>query len=262
MDFNNLDKEFIAKAQRQFVFDIPSTAWTSTKYKKEIQYLLGTNIFPKFNLSKTIKGTPRSAEQINKLIVELKSYGKEAFEKIYKYPTNSGYGPGEVILYFLLNDCTLGGGSSAGVDVNVGTKKYEVKSVLNPAMDNYSYVKGFKIGGTLNTATMVSDALAIKEAAIKEGAIKLNNEKSGVSSTQIKDLKNNKKYHKEWHDKVEVPFQKAAGAYLSSHPVIFMINTSPKEKIGEVVYFGNINPANVTVDVVTAGIIKPMVKIK
>ena len=60
-------------------------------------------------MNDAIDGVPRDAEQLNKLIRELKGYGNATFERIYKYPM-TGVGPGEIMLYFLLNDCTLGGG--------------------------------------------------------------------------------------------------------------------------------------------------------
>ena len=41
-----------------------------------------------------------------------------------------------------------------------------------------------------------------------------------------------------------------------------MINTTPKPRLGEVVFLGNIKPENVFLEVVTQGVIKPEVKIK
>ena len=49
---------------------------------------------------------------------------------------------------------------------------------------------------------------------------------------------------------------------MSANPVIFMINTSPKPKLGEVVHFGAVEPENVFLDVVTQNVIKPVVRIK
>ena len=260
-DIDKLDKEFISKAQKQFVFNIASQDFNSTKYKKEIQYLINTNIFPKFDMTSTIKGVPRSADQINSLIKKLKGFGGEAFDRVYKYPM-VGVGPGEIMLYFLLDDCKLGGGSSAGVDVSIGSKNYEVKSVQNPAKENYSYVSGFKIGGTSDVADIVAAAMEIKKKALEDRIIPPNAEKSGISKPQIEALKKNSVLKKQWSEKVEGPYQKIAGKYLSANPVIFMINTTPKPRLGEVVFLGNIKPENVFLEVVTQGVIKPEVKIK
>ena len=47
------------------------------------------------------------------------------FSSIYKYNIK-GVGPGEVMLYFLLNNGHLGGGSSAGVDIVDAAGSFEV----------------------------------------------------------------------------------------------------------------------------------------
>lgn len=261
IDLNKLDKAFLAEAQKQYIFNLTSQDFGSKTHKKEIQYLFNSNIFPKFDMNDAIDGVPRDAEQLNKLIRELKGYGNATFERIYKYPM-TGVGPGEIMLYFLLNDCTLGGGGSAGVDIKIRGKNFEVKSVLNPQEENYSFVKGFKIGGTMNTSAMVSAALNIKNQAMEAKDIDTNDEASGVSSKQIKQIRKHPTWGRMWKEKVEGPYGKIAGRYMSANPVIFMINTSPKPKLGEVVHFGAVEPENVFLDVVTQNVIKPVVRIK
>ena len=64
-----------------------------------------------------------------------------------------------------------------------------------------------------------------------------------------------------WKKEVEIPYAKEAAKYLGKNKIIFMINTTPASRIGEVAAIMKPKLADISIDVVTQGTIKPRVKI-
>lgn len=240
-----MDNEFIQNALRITSFNLSAKDFESLKHKKEIQYLFGVHFFPKFDLSKTIKDIDKN--KLNKLITELKSIDKVMFTKLHKYNLK-GVGPGEVTLYFLVDDAHLGGGSSAGVDLIVGSNKYEIKSV--DITGDGKYAKNFKVGGTFSLSSVVTGIQKLaKEAKLTTG--------SEISVVKIRTLR--EKYPLEFGRLEEEYKDLTYNNYFKAHDIIFMRNST--SKIGDIAAIKRVKKEDIIIESVTSGTIKPFVKI-
>lgn len=250
----DLDAEFLAKAQKLTSFNLKSSDFTSLKYKKEIQHLFHMKYFPKFDLNKTIKGKP-TVEKINSVLKELKKVDSSSFNKLNKYDIK-GVGPSEAMLFFILDDAHLGGGSSAGVDLVISNTEYEVKS---GNLNKEGFMVNYKLGATMDMSKIVNTALNLKKQIDPSG--KLGREKAGVNASQMKAIKDNPVTGPIWKKEVEGPYTDLAHKYLSKNPIIFMVNNSPKSLVGLCQSIIKPNKKDIGIDVVTQGVIKPKVKV-
>ena len=266
VNVSNLDVHFMNRAQKITSFNLRPADFESVRYKAEIQHLFNRHFFPNFDLAKTIKGQP-TVNKLNNLIDMLQKESMVNYNKLHFYNLK-GVGPGEATLFFLLDDAQLGGGGSAGVDVMVGSKKYEVKAALHSKNDSSVY--GFKFGGTEDLSKMVTQIVQWKNKLGLKSAGK------GVNEVGPKNLEIIKKeYPSEWK-KLENDFRRIGGRYFGNTPVIFISNnTSVKadpeaeaEKIrqlssgsGKVVSIGPVRAQDISIQTVTQGTIKPRVKI-
>jgi hypothetical protein len=251
----DLDPAFLKRAQRITSFNLKGDDFTSLKYKAEIQHLFHVHFFEGFDLDSTIKGQP-TTRKINALVKELKQINRTNFNALHSYNLK-GVGPAEATLFFLLDDGHLGGGSSAGLDLVVGTKGYEVKAgdYSAPRGEQKKYFKNFKLGGTVPLDKIVSKAFRLRDA---DSRIKsLATEKNGVSSAQIKAIMQNDALASQWKKDVETPYIKLAHSYLTKNDLICMINTTPAAQKGECLYIGKPRLNQVHLDVITQGTIKP-----
>ena len=249
----DLDTEFLKRAQKVTSFNITSADFTKLDYKSEIQYLFNTHFFPKFDVSKTIKGKP-TVDGLNKLIKALKKESTSKFNALHDYNLK-GVGPGEATLFFLLDDANLGGGSAAAADIRIGGADYEVKAA---DLSGEGFFKNFKLGGTVPLDRMVGAALRLRDEADPNKT--MGKERNGVNGTQMKAIMRDPKLRNEWNASVEKPYQEAAYKYLSKNPLILMINKTPVARRGEVLFIGKIKKEQVGIDVVSQGTIKPKIK--
>jgi len=257
VNVSELDAEFLKRAQKVTSFNLSSKDFISLKYKKEIQHLFRTHLFPSFDLNNTISGQP-TVTKLNKLIKELKGISTKDFKYLHNYNLK-GVGPSEATLFFLLDKAHLGGGSSAGVDIVVDGKDYEVKAGNLPGEFGGKEIIGFKLGGTVPLANMVKSALEIRDSDPKIAA--KGKEKTGVNGAQIKAITADRKLAPRWQKEVVLPYARAAAKYLGKNPIIFMVNTTPKARFGEVAAIIKPKISDISIDVVTQGTIKPRVKI-
>lgn len=249
-DMDQLDLEFIKKAEVVTSFNINAKDYESTRNKAEIQYLFKKHFFPKFDLNSTLKSFNEG--QFNKLVDQLKSMDKSKFQSLLKYQPK-GVGPGEVLMYFLIDDLYLGGGGSAGLDVTTGGAGYEVKAVN---LSKAGYFSDFKIGGTVNISNEIAEASRIKKELAAE--LKLSGRETEINKSQIELIKKSR-LSKDWIEKVEIPYQKKAYQYFKGHDTIFLINENPKAIQGRA-FVKKISPQDIELQVVTAGTIKPQVR--
>lgn len=238
-----MDKIFIQRAMKVTSFNFLAKDFESLDYKKEIQYLFSTHFFPKVDIK--FQDTV-NAGKLNAEILKLKRASKANFEYLHKYNLK-GIGPGEVVLYFLLNKGHLGGGASAGVDLVVGQKKYEIKAV--DLSGNGKQVFNFKTGGTFNTSDLIARALKMKSD--------VNGSGEGVSKGVINKIK--EQMPAEWK-KLENDYKKRVyDNYFKSHEIIFMNNKTAK--IGEIIAVKNVTMKDIEFERVTSGVIKPRINI-
>lgn len=241
---DNLDTKFMQRALKVSTFNLQPKDFQSLKYKKEIRTLLATNFFPGFNLDTTNSGV--NLTYLNGLVKKLKQLSSSNFNMVFKYPL-TGSGPGEVLLYFLIDNGILGGGSSAGVDLIVDGNGYEVKAV-DVTRDGYAI--NFKLGSTFQVSDLVKRAQDIKKQIGEFG--------SEVNKTTISKIK--EVYPDEWN-KLENDFRdRAYNNYFKNHPIIFMYNKT--QKIGEVISIKEVKKEDIEFERVTSGVIKPKIRVR
>lgn len=252
---DDLDVEFLNRAQKVTSFNLKSVDFETLKYKSEIQHLFHRHFFPKFDLSKTISGD-LTANKANKIIKQLKSIDKAAFNKLHFYNLK-GVGPGETTLFFICDSAVLGGGSSAGVDMIIAGKKYEIKAAQYSKATSTVY--GFKLGGTVPLGDMVTKATTLKN---KLGLPTKGKGQAEVNKTQIEAIR--KAFPKEWKA-IESQYARVANKYFGSTPVIFINNNGTSGRLtadgGEIITIKKVKQSDIEIDVITQGTIKPRVKV-
>ena len=128
----------------------------------ELRKIINKQLKIRTQIPKISARTPASfVNKYNKLL----SQNKAVFKKIFDL-VPAGVGPGEVLLSYLSNAITIGGGSS-NYDVQMGNNKIEVKATK---IDTNGYAYNFRLG---------VDSRPALSAAIKD----------------LKDLYNSAKYH-------------------------------------------------------------------
>jgi hypothetical protein len=243
----DLNMEFINNALKVSSFNLKPAEFTTLNHKKEIQYLFNMHFFPKFDIAKTIDNADMG--KLNTLINSLKAQNRDNFKKLHNYNLK-GIGPGEVTLYFLINNAKLGGGASAGVDITIGGKSYEVKSVS--VSNDGALAYDFKLGGTISLDQIKLD---LNKLRLKLG---LDGTATEISTNKIKDMKT--KAPKEFNA-IEQRFAKIAyDNYFSKHEVIF-INNSEFAKQGDIAAIKSVKQDEIIIHAVTSGTIKPKVKL-
>jgi hypothetical protein len=241
-----MDKTFISRATRITSFNFTAGDFTSLKYKKEIQYLFNLHFFPKFNLNKTTSSF--NLTTVNTLINGLKSEDKDMFEKLHNYNLK-GIGPGEVTLYFLIDTAHLGGGSSAGVDVKIGSKGYEVKAVK---VSKDKMASDFKLGGTVPLTDIIEDLFKLNTK------LKLAGKKTEMSGGIMDTMR--EKAPAEFKS-IENRFKDIAyNSYFKNHEVIF-INNGSGPNFGNIEAVKKISKNEIFIERVTSGTVKPKVKL-
>lgn len=245
-DTEDLDLEFVKRAEKVTTFNLTTKDMESLKYKKEIQFLFKKHFFPDFDLNDCIDKV--NMNTLNDLVKKLKTQNKNKFENLFKYNLK-GIGPGEVLMYFLINKAHLGGGGSAGVDlVVVGDDKYEIKAV---SVSPKGYVYDFKVGGTLNLSPIMTQLLDLKKRA---GAAGKGNE---IPQNSIREIA--RKFPADYKKALDAYRKETYKDYFSNHSIIFMNNKTVK--MGEIVSIKNVQMKDIDILAVTSGTIKPVVRI-
>lgn len=243
----DLDMAFIANAERVTSLNLAAKDFESTKYKKEIQFMIAKHFFPGFDLSNTLSGTRITTSSLNAVIDQLRSANASGLVNVHKF-TPRGIGPGEVLLYFVLDDGHLAGGSEGG-DIRIGGTSYEMKAI--DVTRNNEAVQ-FKLGGTVRVSKILNDIVALAEKA----GYKIKG--TEVPTSILNALRS--KHTKEMKA-LEDEFAKTAyDGYFSHYPMIWIRNKT--KKVGEIVGIQNVTVNDIGIHAVTSGTIKPIVKIR
>ena len=259
MELKDLDGDFVKSALRLKAFTLKSQDLKTTKYKKEIQFVVRTTWFPNFDLSETIKGTKFSKTAHNKLLAKLKKEDSKNAEALIHYPM-SGIGPGEFMFYFMYDEASIGGGASKGIDVSLGNNGAELKSisVSKTAKGEIpkGYVSGFFMGGAEDTSKLAGKfADEFTKIGIKSGGSGKGLE-YGRKKLKVLKQKNPKIFKS-----LEDDFKNIAASYFRTHTVIFINNDKKDATYGEILHVGPVNARDVIIDTITQSSIKPAVKI-
>lgn len=219
--------------------------------KDEIQYYIKNLYFPDFDLTSTINVVDR--DRLNGLIANLKSSNPTQFRDIYKHKFDGEMGPGEILLYFLMNKAQLVGGSNMNYDMTHGGEKFEVKAIRVTA-DRHA--TEFRISKSISINDIVSDLYKLRSEISKD----TNQE---ITINAIKDMRQLKP--KEF-SVIETNYKNVAyNQYFKDHKVIF-INNNVSDKIGNIESVKTVGPAEIMIERVTiAGAnkftIKPKIKL-
>lgn len=242
-----MDKKFIQRATQVTSFNLYASDFTSLTYKKEIQSLFQMHFFPSFDLKKTLTSVDKG--KLNQLIADLKRSNNDKFQYIHNYNLK-GIGPGEVTLYFLLDNAHLGGGTSAGVDLMVGSKAYEIKGV-KVTRDRFAY--DFKLGGTVPLSDIINDLFDLNNK------LKLGGSRTEISGGVIEKMKQQSPAE---YNKIEDRFRDVAyNNYFKNHEVIFINNTKGSSLVGNIEAVKKVQRQDIMLERLTSGTLKPKVKL-
>lgn len=242
-DLSGLDMDFIRRAEKVTAFNLSTKDFESLKNKQEIQYLFTKNFFPDFDPKKFLDKVDMA--ELNSRIDMLRSKHKNDFVKLHRYPLK-GVGPGEATMYFLINNAHLGGGASAGVDLVVGSKKYEIKAV---DVSRDGFAKNFKVGGTFSLSSIISGLQNLKKQVGGSGSEVNTGDLNKIRSQFPRDLA---KLEQEY---IDLTYKN----YFSKEEIIFIYNSGPN--LGKVAAVKNVKKSDIKLERVTSGTIKPLVKL-
>ena len=240
-----MDHSFIQRVTKVTTPNFQAADFTSTKYKGEIQHIINTHFFPKFDINDTVKGVDIS--KLNRCIDTLRKEGLDYFTPMFKSYNLKGIGPGEIMLYFLIDNAYLGGGSSS-VDMFVGSEGYEIKAV-DVSSDGYAY--NFKTGGTVPTSNIIEKFYALGQKH------KMTISRTEISKGTLETLRS--KDQASFDSIVDQYVDVAYNDYFKLHKFIFIRNTG--SKMGRVESVKEVKKSDVKLERITAGVIKPRVKL-
>ena len=186
----------------------------------------------------------------------LKKDNKAQFEKLHNLPLK-GVGPSEAVFFLLTKDGKIGGGSSAGVDLIIGTTKYEIKAGKWASKATKDYIGDFKLGGSVpGLARLIAD---LQELAYTSGATAMKNDPS-ISKSKMEQIKS--KMPNEYED-IRKRYKKMAyDYYFAGHEVIFVQNESNQPDFGEIISIQKVVQADIEMERLTGGTIKPLIKVR
>lgn len=249
----NLDNNFIKRATRITSFNLTAADFQTLKYKNEIQSLYQQHMFGSFDPSTAISRLDKDA--YNKLVRQLKKDDKEQYEKLHNLPLK-GVGPAEAVFFLLTANGQLGGGSSAGVDLVMGSAKYELKAVKWKSKATKDYVADFKLGGNIPGMTTVESELQLACYENKITSVRGAPEISGSKMDELKKLDPNR------YESIRKKYQELAyNYYFKSHEVVFVQTETSQPDFGEIIAIKKVKPHEIEMERYTSRSIKPLVKV-
>lgn len=265
---DGLDLDYINKCSVSNAFKIDTRDLQSLTFKSEIRFLICRKYFPELQTSDIFLPKITTAKEVNKSLSTIASLNPGAMLDLLQLNAGSGLGPGEALLYFLLDGVTIGGGSSAGVDVIDGGTKYELKAVKLRKKD--MMLTDFKLGGTVDISGIQKKLMDLKKAMLETLPKVKEGEKTGINKDHIKAFQNPKvkKVIKERgltnYENLEKEFQELAyNEYFKAHPIIFMGSKGAnKSESGRIFAIMDVQKEDIRMHQVTSSTIKPGVIIK
>lgn len=262
---DGLKLDFINQKSVSNAFTLKAKDLETTDYKNEIRFLIARRYFPGLDISGITMASVTTTAAMNKALNTLYKLNPSGYTELLEREI-SGLGPGELILFFLLDNASVGGGNSAGVDIIDNGTPYEVKAV-NKTGDGK--LVNFKLGGTVNISDVQSKILKLKVELLKFDPSIAEGEKTGVNNDHMKGFESdefiehckNMKIKDSFADLNDY-FQKIAyNGYFKNHPIIFMGSKSAsKADKGRVYDIVQVTKKMVGIHKVTNGTIKPYVK--
>ena len=265
---DGLDLDYINKCSVSNAFKIDTKDLQSLTFKTEIRFLITRKYFPELQTSDIFLPKITTAKELNKSLSTIASLNPGAILDLLQLNAGSGLGPGEALLYFLLDGVTIGGGSSAGVDVIDGGTKYELKAVK--LRKNDMMLTDFKLGGTVDISGIQKGLMDLKKAMLETLPKVKEGEKTGINNDHIEAFQNSKvkKVIKERgltnYEDLEKEFQELAyNEYFKAHPIIFMgSKDANRSEFGRIFAIMDVQKKDIRIHQVTSSTIKPGVIIQ
>lgn len=261
---SQLKMDFINKCSVSNAFKLDTKDLQSVEYKSEIRFLICRKYFPELQSSDIFLDKLTSAGQLNSKLSAIEALNPRAMAELLQLNSGSGLGPGEALLYFLLDNTVIGGGSSAGVDVIDNGTKYELKAVKLRKKD--MMLTEFKLGGTVDISGIQSRLMLLKRELLQMFPKIKEGEKTGINNDHLDGFQ-----HKDFvkliedrkdltsFEELELEFAKLAyNEYFKAHPIIFMGSKDSGAKYyGRIFDILEVQEKDIKIHQVTSSTIKP-----
>ena len=266
---DGLKMDFINRCSVNNAFKINTKDYQTLDFKSEIRFLICRKYFPELQTSDIFLSKITTAKALNKSLDIIQALSATAMNELLGLNKGSGLGPGEALLYFLLDNATIGGGNSAGVDIIDNGTKYELKAVKLRKKD--MMLNDFKLGGTVDISDIQARLMRLKKAMLEEMPRVKEGEKVGINGQHIEAFKNKKvqdliKSREDLtsYEDLEKEFQEIAyNEYFKAHPIIFIGSQDTNtNETGRVYSIMNVQKKDIRIHQVTSSTIKPGVLIK
>lgn len=227
-----------------------STVDDSKKYT--IQKVLEENLFNKPIVNTEVE-RGLNIRSFNSKVDMLKSLNRVSFEKLFSMNginiSGGDTGPGELLLYFLIDECYFN--RSTNIDVRIGNQAYEVKGARISAAGEYV---------DLTTGNITSPELL----KITKDLIELNssvNKSTNVSTVEASDIKKLKEKAKDEFNNIEKRYQdEICKLYFKNKKFIFFNNNTGSNR-GHIFYEGEIGCDMIGIYRLSRGL-RPVIRFK
>ena len=182
-------------------------------------------------------------ETINKRIQKLKTISANGYQSLFKQI--NPFGPGERVLYYLINQATLAGGSESG-DIKISGNAYELKGTKVKNVGGTKYAYDFFLGVTIYLDDIKDKLFQLIES-----------NKSQELNTTLLDRYKKSKLH-EYQSIKKLYAERIYDNYFSRHDVILM----DVHKSFDIILIKKIQPNDIDIERITGGFIKPLIIIK
>lgn len=238
-----MDNDFLTRARDCIKFSLTHNDLISNNHKLEVRKLISDEWFN--NVPAKIFKENISLESLNKSINHLKLKNSNGFNKLFNYKLQSS-GAGELLLYYLLDNCSLYPPNERGRDVQIDNTDYEIKAVKlkKHKILNGTFVYDFKLGTSLDLIDIIYDLKILNK-----------NNGSNIPGSEINKLRGNPLFNK-----IENRYRNEAIKYFNKHNVIFF-DISHSNNNGNILLIDNIKKENIYIERVTQGTIKPLIRI-
>lgn len=251
--FSLEEQKFISNALIRTSFNLKASDFRELKYKRAIQFLYSTHLFSSrtFDIeTESIKGTSGITEtNLNRLITQLKAINRDGYKNMYEY-TPKGAGPGEVALFYLIQDAVLSG-TEKGVDVKVAGADYEVKATNVGGAGANKFAYNFFMGRAMDFSPIISELTNLA----RQHKLSVTESNIGAEVINALKVKDPKKYE-------EIRSKYAAQTklqYFSSKNIIFFNHNQNLSTRGSVAAVKVVQASDIDMHTVTQNSIKPKI---
>ena len=281
-------QNLVARAMRRVSLNLQESDFTKSN-KGCIRELYGI-IMPQFKaLSKDNIFWPESAfsykeldtreglKNLNSVINKIRGSDtdQQSFFKDFLSAKVGAFGPGEILLYLLIDQIELGG-ATASTDFKVGSQDYEIKACVTEKINNVDYAYNFTTGGTMKSNPTYNEVIKmLSDFFGKRGSkttVALLREfafapKTGVRMTNPQSKFFDPKDDKTEYDRIIDTYRNFIyNTYFKSKKIVFVrtlrnASISGLSNIGEIIAVKEVMPEDISIYEVTAGVIKPRIRL-